>query len=111
MLIFSFKDTADGEFSVVKTAIARYLVRSSEADEDYIEIKNSETVIKFLTKHLSKPSSRSGINERIFMNIHPDVFLQRNEEAPETVKSLAGISTKFQYVVEVNLYLRLNTVI
>ena len=35
------------------------------------------------------------------MDIKPAVFLQRKAEILEKVKTLAGISTKYQYVVEV----------
>ena len=86
---------------MVKTAIARYRSRSNPGDPGYIEITNSATVIEFCRKHLSTPSSRSGIQERIFMDIKPDIFLQRKAETLDKVKTLAGISTKYQYVVEV----------
>ena len=86
---------------MIKTAIARYRSRSNPADPGYIEIKNSATVIEFCRKHLSNPSSRSGIQERIFMDIKPDIFLQRKAMTLDKVKTLAGISTKYQYVVEV----------
>ena len=96
-----FKDTADGEFSVVKTAIARYLSRSNSEAADFIEIKDSRSVIKFCTAHLSKPRSATGIRDRIFTDIRPEVFLQRKEESSSKVKTLAGISTKYQYVCQV----------
>ena len=95
------KDTADGEFSVVKTAIARYLKMSDSASPDYVEIKDSASVVEFCIKHLSRPGSKAGLDERHFHDIKPDIFLQRKSQALETVKSLAGISTKFQYVCEV----------
>ena len=86
---------------MIKTAIARYRSRSNPSSPDYIEIKNSATVRAFCSKHLSNPSVRSGIQERIFMDIKPDIFLQRKATTIEKVKTLAGISTKYQYVVEV----------
>ena len=95
------KDTADGEFSVVKTAIARYLKRSNSSSPDYIEIKDSASVADFCVKHLSRPGSKTSINERQFHDIRPDVFLARRLEAAEKIKTMAGISTKFQYVCEV----------
>ena len=100
---FLQKDTADGEFSVIKTAIARYLKRSDSSSPDYIEIKDSASVVEFCVKHLSRPGSKAAIDERRFFDIKPDTFLARRLETPEKVKTLAGISSKFQYVCEVNI--------
>ena len=88
------QDTADGEFSVVKTAIARYLKRSDKDSPYYIEVKDSSSV----KKHLSSPSSKTGIQARLFTNISPSVFLERKKESPDTI---AGISKKYQYMCEV----------
>ena len=99
---FIIKDTADGEFSVVKTAIARYLKKSNSAAADFVEIKDSASVVAFGTKHLSKPSPKSGIQERVFHDIRPEIFLQRKSSALDKVKTLAGISTRYQYVCEVS---------
>ena len=87
---------------MVKTAIARYLKMSNSSAQDFVEIKDSASVVEFCARHLSKPGSKAGIEERRFYDIKPDIFLQRKAEALETVKPLAGISTKFQYVCEVN---------
>ena len=89
------QDTADGEFSVVKTAIARYLKRSDKDSPYYIEVKDSSSVIEFCKKHLSSPSSKTGIQARLFTNISPSVFLERKKESPDTI---AGISKKYQYM-------------
>ena len=102
--MFTKQDTADAEFSVIKTAIARYLARSNSAAPDYIEVKDSSSVVQFLTKHLSKPSTRSEIQARIFTDIKPAVFLKRKEDALDKVKTLAGISTRYQYICEVCIY-------
>ena len=85
----------------MKTAIARYLARSNASSPDYIEVKDSKSVVKFCTRQLSNPSSKNGIKERIFTDIRSEVFLLRKEEALSKVKTLAGISTKYQYVCEV----------
>ena len=102
---FLIKDTADGEFSVVKTAIARYLKRSNTADPDFVEIKDSASVVKFCQMHLSKPGSKAGLDERLFYDIKPEIFLQRNADAMMNITTLAGISKKYQYVCEVIFYL------
>ena len=39
------------------------------------------------------------------MDIKPDIFLQRKAMTLDKVKTLAGISTKYQYVVEVIYFL------
>ena len=85
----------------MKTAIARYLARSNSSAQDYIEVKDSRSVVKFCTRQLSNPTSKNGIQERIFTDIRPEVFLLRKDQALSKVKTLAGISTKNQYVCEV----------
>ena len=59
--------------------------------------------MEFCVKHLSRPGSKAAIDERQFFDIKPDVFLARRLETAEKVKTLAGISSKFQYVCEVDL--------
>ena len=85
-----------------KTAIARYLRRSDINSPDYIEIKNSASVTLFGKRYLSNPGSKTGIQKRHFTSIQPEVFLERKQEAPDKVKTLAGISTRYQYICEVN---------
>ena len=63
-------------------------------------------MVEFGTKHLSKPNPKAGIQQRVFHDIHPEIFLARKSEALEKVKTLAGISTRYQYVCEViNCYI------
>ena len=92
----------------MKTAIARYLSRSSSEATDYIEIKDSRSVVEFCSAHLSSPRSATGIQERLFTNIEPQTFLNRKDEGKSKVKTIAGISTKYQYVCQVlsNLLIR-----
>ena len=85
----------------MKTLIARYLKRSNKDATDYIEVKDSASVVEFCKRHISSPSSKTGIKKRFFTNILPAVFLERKEEAADKVKTLAGISTKYQYICEV----------
>ena len=85
----------------MKTAIARYLARSDSASHDYIEVIDSKSVVHFCARHLSSPRSKTGIQARLFTDIRPVVFLQRKEQALTKVKTLSGISTKYQYVCEV----------
>ena len=89
---------------MVKTAIARYLKRSNADDPHYIEVKNSDSVVEFGRTHLSKPSKGSEIQDRQFLSIPPSVFLERKKDVPDRVKTLSGISTKYQYICTVIQY-------
>ena len=86
---------------MVKTAISRYLKRSNTDDPHYIEVKNSDSVVEFGRADLSKPSKRSEIQARQFISIPPSVFLERKKVIAERVKTLSGISTKYQYICTV----------
>ena len=86
---------------MVKTAIARYLKRSNVDDPKYIEVKDSDSVAEFGRQHLSNPSSSSGLQARHFISIPASVFLERKEEVPDKIRTLAGISTKYQYICKV----------
>ena len=96
------QDTADGEFSVIKTAIARYRKQSDMTAADYLEVKDSASVTLFGEKFLSRPSERSKLQARYFDNIPQDTFLARKATRTKVVKTLTGISTKFQYFCQVS---------
>ena len=85
----------------MKTAIARYLARSDLSSDDYIEVIDSQSVMQFCSRHLSSPSSRSGIQTRVFTDIKPEVFVQRRDHPLAHPTTLAGINKVFQYVCEV----------
>ena len=91
---------------MVKTAIARYLARCDSSAPDYIEVKDSSSVVKFCTRYLSNPSHKNGIQTRIFTDMKPEIFLQRKEQALDKITTIAGISRKYQYVCEVILLLQ-----
>ena len=78
--------------------------RSNADDPHYIEVKDSDSVAEFGRKHLAKPRSSSEIQTRYFINISPSVFLKRKKEVPDKVKTLSGISTKYQYICTVIRY-------
>ena len=94
------QDTADGEFSVVKTALHRYMIRSDVNSPSYIEVKDSATLQQFGQRHLSSPGSRSNLDSRDFIDLLPDEILARKESMSQA-KTIAGISTKFEYVCKV----------
>ena len=72
-----WQDSADGEFAVVKTSIARYLQHSNTDAIDYIEIKDSASVVKYGRQFLSQPSEKSTMKVRYFDDIEQDIFLER----------------------------------
>ena len=95
-----FQDSADGEFSVLKTALYRYMIRSNIDAADYLEVKDSASLQQFGDRFLKIPGSRSQLKLRIFMNLLPEEVLARKNEVGES-KTLAGISSKFQYICKV----------
>ena len=66
-------------------------------------MKDSESVVRFGRRKLTNPARKKGIAVRYFDDIKPDVFLKRKDEVQDKVKTLAGISTKYQYVCEVKV--------
>ena len=86
----------------MKTSISRYLQHSNTDAPDYIEIKDSASVVKYGRTFLSKPSEKSTMKARYFDDIEQDIFLERRATRKDSVKTLTGISTKFQYVCEVS---------
>ena len=110
---------ADGEFAVAKTAINEYLLRADSTSASYQEIKDSQSVVEFGKKNLSCPGKRAGIKERCFYNLDPKVVLDKKEEdkkKPEDGKTSDGISSKFEYICQVqkaiiSMYLQLTLII
>ena len=86
---------------MVKTSLARYLKQSDMAARDYVEVKDSASVVQYGKTFLSQPGEKSGMAERFFDDIKQETFLTQKEESPTKIKTLAGISQKFQYFCEV----------
>ena len=93
----------DGEFSVVKTALHRYMIQSDVNSTDYLEVKDSETLKEYGEKHLAKPGSKSRLQSRHFVNLLPEEILARKTEVVDGGRTLDGISSKFQYICKVIL--------
>ena len=87
---------------MAKTALNRYMIRSDVNSPDYLEVKDSATLKEFGKRHLSIPGTRSKLNSREFIDLHPAEILARKEQMPES-STIAGISTKFEYVCKVKL--------
>ena len=99
-----FQDTADGEFAVVKTALYRYMVRSDVNSPDYLEVKDSASLQQFGQRFLKTPGSRSQLKMREFIDLKPDEVLRRKAKVEdEDSRTLAGISSKFQYICKVKI--------
>ena len=68
------------------------------AGDDYIEVKDSASYVKFGEKFLIKPGERSGIECRTFYDLKDDDIKLRSQEVTG-VKTLTGINSVFQYIV------------
>ena len=95
--ICDIQDMVDGEFSRYKDALTINLERHDADKEDYIEVLNSETFVKFSNKHLTKPGPKSGIKERMFYDLKESKVMERLSEKPG-FKTLNGINSVFQYI-------------
>lgn len=69
-----------------------------QAGEDYIEVKDSASYVKFGRKFLVKPGDRSGIEYRTFYDLEDSDIKLRSQEVTG-VKTLTGINSVFQYIV------------
>ena len=76
------------------------MVRSDINAAAYLEVKDSASLQQFGEKYLKTPGSRSQLNLRVFINLLPAEVLARKAEVSES-KTIAGISSKFQYVCKV----------
>ena len=91
-----------------------YLLRSDSTAVSYQEIKDSLSVVQFGQKHLAKPRNKADLKERFFLDQNPqDVLLKKEEDRnkPEDGKTIAGISSKFEYICKLRkiLYLNMST--
>ena len=90
---------------MAKTSLNQHLLRSDSTSAAFKEIKDSKDVVEFGQKNLSVPGSRAGIKERIFMDQLPAEVLRKKEmdsTRPEEGKTIAGISSKYEYICKVN---------
>ena len=93
------KDTADGEFSRVKTRLAMHLKRHPEDQIGYVGVKDSESFAQFGSQQMSMPGSRSKLEKREFINMKPEEVVERKEEVGK-VGTLSGIMSKYEYICE-----------
>ena len=91
------QDSADGEFSQLKTRLGLHLKRHVEETEDYIEVTDSDSLQKFGEQQMSKPGAKAKIDNRVFFSANPQEFKDRKQAVGRT-PTLAGIKSKFEYV-------------
>ncbi len=91
------KDTADGEFSRVKTRLAMHLARHPEEQVGFIGLKDSKTFQQFGQQQMSLPGSRAKLDTREFIDMKPEEVLQRKEVVGK-VKTLNGIKSTYHYI-------------
>jgi hypothetical protein len=85
------------------------MIRSDINSPTYLEVKDSATLKEFGKRNLSNPGSKSKLDTREFIDLHPDEVIARKKERPDS-KTIAGISTRFEYVCKVNNRISLNCV-
>ena len=76
------------------------MVRSDVNSPTYLEVKDSATLQEFGKRNLSNPGSKSKLDSREFIDLLPAEVISRKQDRPDS-KTIAGISTKFQYVCKV----------
>ena len=74
-----------------------HLKRHPEEQDGHIEVKDSDSFMKFGQQQMSQPGPWALLNSRVFMNLLPEEALQRKQEAHE-VRKLAGIKSKYEYI-------------
>ena len=85
------------------------MIRSDINSPTYLEVKDSATLQEYGKRNLSTPGSKSKLNTREFIDLLPVEVLARKEARPDS-KTIAGISTKFEYVCKVINIISLNCV-
>ena len=76
------------------------MIRSDLNSPSYIEAKDSTTLVEFGNRSLSIPGPNAHLKKRVFLDLSPAEVLDRKTSMPEQ-STIAGISTKFQYICKV----------
>ena len=98
------EDTADGEFSVVKTALINNLLRSDSSAPNFQEIRTSKQIVSFGNQHLANPRASAELKKRIFTDLPAETVLGRknlDKEDPSDGKTIAGISNVYEIICQV----------
>lgn len=93
------KDTADGEFSRVKTRLAMHIKRHPEEQLGHIGVHDSESFQRFGAQQLSTPGRKAKLEKRIFIDLKPEEVLQRKRDVGE-VGTLPGIKSRYEYICQ-----------
>ena len=75
-----------------------HLVWHPEEQVGYVGVLDSASFTKFGNQQMSKPSDRSRLVSREFIEIKPNVVKERKEMLGEKVHTLNGIKSKYEYV-------------
>ena len=94
---FCIQDSADGEFSRVKTRLAMHTVKHPEDEVGYIVVKDSESFQRFGEQQLGKPGPRSKLLSRYFIDMKAEEVLERKRDVGK-VGTLAEITSMYHYV-------------
>jgi hypothetical protein len=76
------------------------MIRSDLNSPNYVEVKDSATLVEFENRSLSIPGPNAHLMKRVFLDLSPAEILDRKNSMPEQT-TIAGISTKFQYICKV----------
>ena len=74
-----------------------HLVRHPEDQPGHISVHNSQTFQQFGEQQLAQPGPRAKLQSRTFLDMKPEEVKERKRVVGQ-VKTLAGISSKYQYV-------------
>ena len=97
IMITLAQDTADGEFSRVKTRLAMHVKRHPEEQVGHIGVRDSESFQKFGAQQMSTPGSRSQLERRYFIDMKAEEVLERKRVVGK-VGTLSGIKSKYEYI-------------
>ena len=75
-----------------------HLIRHPEEQVGFVGVLDSASFTKFGNQQMSKPSDRSRLVSREFIEIKPNVVKERKEMLGEKVHTLNGIKSKYEYV-------------
>jgi hypothetical protein len=91
------KDSADGEFSRLKTRLMLHLKRHDKEVPGYIFVKDSESLQRFGQQQMSAPGAKAKLDTREFIQVKPEEVMQRKAEVGKA-RTLTGIKSKYEYV-------------
>lgn len=77
------------------------MMRDDPDSPAYVEVTDSSSACEYGSQQMGVPGPTSGIKKRTFFDLKGEIVKQRKDEI-ESVKTLAGISTKFEIICKTN---------